>query len=319
MEDRDNSQTNFGKPAVYSYEVDLRELFMVLWKGKWVVVTITFVSALISVIYALSLPNIYRAEALLAPANGEEAGGLNALASQYGGLASLAGINLGLSGSKADKTVLGIEILRSRKFIGEFVERHDILVPLMGSNDWSLSENRLEYDSKIYDELGKEWVRKVDFPRISKPSYLEAHEAFNEILNISQDVETSFVKISVEFFSPHIAKQWVDWLVEDINREIKLQDVSEAEKSIAYLQEQLNTTSLADLQTIFYQLIEEQTKTIMLANASPEYLFRTLDPAVVSEEKAKPNRALLCIIVTVTGFLTAIVFLVILWLIKSPA
>jgi len=49
-------------------EIDLRELFLALWKGKWIIIAITFVFALGSVLYTLSLPNIYKADALLAPA-----------------------------------------------------------------------------------------------------------------------------------------------------------------------------------------------------------------------------------------------------------
>ena len=86
----------------YDDELDLRELFRVLWAGKWLIGGITFAMTVIAVIVALMLPNIYRAEALLAPNQDEGAGGLSALAAQYGGLASLAGINPGRGSS--DKT-----------------------------------------------------------------------------------------------------------------------------------------------------------------------------------------------------------------------
>ena len=39
----------------------------------------------------------------------------------------------------------------------------------------------------------------------------------------------------------------------------------------------------------------------MLANASPEYLFQTIDPAVVPELKAKPRRALIAVVGTLLG------------------
>ena len=102
-------------PITYDDEIDLRELFRVLWAGKWLIGGITFAVAVIAVIVTLMMPNVYRAEALLAPNDQEGAGGLSALAAQYGGLASLAGINLG--GGSADKTALGLEVLKSRKFI----------------------------------------------------------------------------------------------------------------------------------------------------------------------------------------------------------
>ena len=49
----------------YDDEIDLRELFGVLWAGKIKIVAITAVFAIASVIYALSVPNQYKATALL--------------------------------------------------------------------------------------------------------------------------------------------------------------------------------------------------------------------------------------------------------------
>ncbi|MDF4350689.1 Wzz/FepE/Etk N-terminal domain-containing protein, partial [Vibrio parahaemolyticus] len=49
-------------------EIDLRELFKALWKGKWIIVVATFIFAIGSVLYSLSLPDIYKSDALLAPA-----------------------------------------------------------------------------------------------------------------------------------------------------------------------------------------------------------------------------------------------------------
>ncbi|MEP7947325.1 Wzz/FepE/Etk N-terminal domain-containing protein, partial [Vibrio parahaemolyticus] len=43
-------------------EIDLRELFKALWKGKWIIIATTFIFAIGSVLYALSLPNIYKAD-----------------------------------------------------------------------------------------------------------------------------------------------------------------------------------------------------------------------------------------------------------------
>ena len=293
----ESKQENSSVP--YDDEIDLRELFRVLWAGKWLIGGISFAAAMIAVAVALMEPNIYRAEALLAPNDQQGTGGLSALAAQYGGLASLAGINLD-SGS-ADKTALGLEILRSRKFISEFIERHDILVPLMAAEEWDAESGELKIDPRVYDLATDKWVRDGRTPRKAPPSLQEAHKVFMENLLVSQDKKSGFVRIAVEHYSPIVAKQWVDWLVDDINSSIMQQDVAEAEQAIAYLKEQIESTSLADLQNVFFKLIEEQTKIVMLAKVSPEYLLRTLDPAVIPELKSRPNRAMICVLGTLLG------------------
>ena len=44
----------------YDDEIDLRELFAVLWAGKLKIIAITAIFAVASVIYALSIPNQYK-------------------------------------------------------------------------------------------------------------------------------------------------------------------------------------------------------------------------------------------------------------------
>ena len=294
-----NESQQTQPPAPYDDEIDIRELFRIVWAGKWLISGTTFVAAVISIIVALMMPNIYRADALLASNDQEGAGALSALAAQYGGLASLAGINLNVG--KTDKTVLGLEVLKSRKFISEFIERHELLVPLIAAHGWDTETGDLKIDAHDYDVTAKRWVRDVSPPKKTIPSLQEAYEVFIEILTVSTDKKSGLVTVAVEFYSPTMAKQWVDWLVDDLNAFIMQQDVTEAEQAIEYLNGQIANTSLAELQNVFFRLIEEQTKTVMLAEVSNEYLLKTLDPAIAPEKKARPKRALIAILGTLLG------------------
>jgi len=291
-----NKTSELTNNSVNNDETDLKELFFTLWAGKITIILTTFVASIIAVGIALSMPNIYRAEALLSPAS-TDGSGMNGLASKFGGLASLAGVSLG--GGGFDKTTMGIEVLKSRAFFANFVYKHPIMVDLMASNGWDSSSNEILIDTETYDLGSQVWVREAKAPRKSKPSVQEAHEEFSKLLSVSQDKESSFITIAIEHYSPYVAKQWVDWLVQDINNTIRNQEVQQAQRSIDYLLNQIEQTKLAELQMGFFELIQSQTETIMLANASPEYLFKTLDPAVVPELKAKPKRALICVL----GFL----------------
>jgi uncharacterized protein involved in exopolysaccharide biosynthesis len=304
-------------PAPDDDVVDLRSLIHLLWSRNWTIVAITLTSAVISVIVALLIPNTYRAEALLAPDDPDRAGGLSALAAQYGGLASLAGINLG--DRSVDRTDLALEILKSRQFLRIFIEHHEILVDLMAVDGWNPDTGMSEVDPDVYDVNTGKWVRKVSPPRTTVPSPQEAYEQFMGILTVSQDKATGFVSIAIEHYSPATAKQWIDWLVEDINSSIMERDVAEAEQAIEYLNEQISNTSLAGLQNVFFNLIEEQTKTVMLARMTDEYLLKTLDPAVVPEEKFRPRRALIVILSGMFGFCFAVIVVLISSYVSSPA
>ena len=290
-------------------EIDLKALFMVLWSGKWLISAVTGAAAIASVVVALMLPNIYSANALLAPAE-QSGGGMSALMQQYGGLASLAGVSLpgGEDGSRAQ---LGMQLMKSRAFIADFVERRDILAELMAVESWDAGSGGIIFDGESYDAASKTWVREVEPPKSAEPSAQEAHKAFLSILGVLQDKQTGYVTVSIEHQSPTVAAQWVNWLVEDVNAAVKAQDVAEAEKSIEYLREQVSNTSLADLQAVFFDLIQSQTETVMLAEVRQEYVFKVIDPAVAPEEKSKPSRALICVLGTLLGGMLSVVIVLI--------
>ncbi|MCT8126393.1 LPS O-antigen length regulator [Alishewanella sp. BS5-314] len=284
-------------PQVADDEIDLRELFSALWQGKWIIIVTTFLFSVASVFYALSLPDIYKSEVTLAPVS--EDSGLK-IPGQLGGLAALAGVNLGGMGG-GDKTGLALEILKSRDFIGRFIEQNDLYLPIMAAEGWNRADNKLLWDRKVFDEQTQLWVRKVKSPFQPKPSTLETVEEFKKLFSVSQDKTSGMVKLSVEHFSPYLAKSWADSLVKAINEEMRTRELTEAERSIAYLNQQIAQTNLADVRTMLFSLIEEQTKTLMLANVRDEYVFKTVDPAVVAEKKVKPARAIIVFLISLMG------------------
>jgi len=283
-------------------EIDLRELFKALWQGKWIIIVTTILFSVAAVFYALSLPNIYKSEVTLAPVSEESS---LRIPGQLGGLAALAGVNLGgLSGG--DKSGLALEILKSRDFISRFIEENDLYAEIVAAKGWNRSTGEIFFDPKKYDVNSKKWVRKIKAPYKAKPSNQEAFEEFKKIFNVSKDKSSGMIKLSIQHYSPYLAKKWTDKLVYEINEEMRNRDLAEAELSITYLNKQIESTNIADVRAMLFSLIEEQTKTVMLAKVREEYVLKTIDPSVASEKKFKPSRALIVIFVVVFSMLFSI-------------
>jgi uncharacterized protein involved in exopolysaccharide biosynthesis len=259
-------------------EIDLRELFATLWRGEWIIILVTIVFAAGGVFFALSKPDIYQSSVLLAPTQDE--GGAGGLSGQLGGLASLAGISLG--GGGANQTAMAKAVLQSRAFLAGFIDRHNLSIPLMATKAWDM-------------------VKKF------KGGYL----------SLTDDKETGMVTLNIKSQSPPVAKEWAEKLVHDINEHMREQDVKEAEARIAYLEGKLQETNIAGMQQVFYQLIESETRTVMLANAQDEYVFKTVDPAVAPQEKNEPKRALIAVIATMLGGMLSIFIVFIRSFVKS--
>lgn len=283
-------------------EIDLLELWSVIWRSKWIIGIVTIVFMISSVLYALSMPDEYQSTALLAPASTSSTSSLSKLAGQFGGLASLAGVNLAGS-SAGDKTVIAMTLIGTWGFLESFIANNHLEVEVFAAKGWNKKTKKLLIDNDLYDEKISSWVRVVDLARgeTSVPSSWELYEKIKDRIKIKQDQETGLISLTVEHYSPVVAKKWVDLLVVAINQHIQLEDKKEALNSINYLKEQANKTRIAEMQTIFYQLIEEQVKALMLAEISSEYVLRTLSAAKVAEERFKPKRTLTVVIGIVCG------------------
>lgn len=295
-----DSECHQPKTSISNDEINIQELLVTFWKGKWTIISSSLMAAVIAVIYTLSLPNIYKSEALLSPTEDNSRGSLNALAGQFGGLASLAGVNLG--GSSGSKVTIALEILKSRQFIGEFIEVNGLKPVIYAAEEWNKTTNSIVYDSNLFIDKSNEWVHEKNTNKTSEPSLLEVYKKFQkENLSVTQDKETGLVKLSVKHISPFVAQKIASMLVESINSKMRQNDIGDAQKSIDYLSKALGDTNVADMQQVFYQLIEKQQQTKMLANVRDEYVLKVIDPPIVAEEKSEPNRAIICILLTFIG------------------
>jgi len=292
-------------------EIDLRELWNVIWSGKWTIVAVTFLFAIASVTYAVLQPNLYKAEVLLAPSSGDG----NKMG-QMAGLAAMAGISVG-GGGEADKSQLALATLTTRDFLTRFINRHNLTIPVFAGKKWNRESGELELDAEIYDSQTKKWLREVKAPQKPEPSDWEKFKEFSPMLSVSEDKKSGLITLSVEFLSPILAKHWVDLVVKDINKQFQDQDINKATKNINYLTEKLEQTAITDMQNVFFNLIEEQMKNKMLAKLDEEYVFKVIDPAVVAEEKSKPKRALIAVVGTITGGMLGIFLVFILNFSKS--
>jgi uncharacterized protein involved in exopolysaccharide biosynthesis len=293
---------------IHSYEIDLRELVGAIWQGKLVIICITTIFAIGSVFFALSKPDEYKATAILAPVSNSSGSALSGLAGQFGGLASLAGVSFG-GGNGDDKITLAIELLKTWGFLDTFIRDNQIEVEVFAAKGWNREYNQLVLDSNVYDLKNKKWVRVVSDPskgQKPEPSSWELFGALEGRVSINQDKKTGLIILSVEYFSPFIAKEWVDKLVYMINNHFQEQDREDALKNISYLRKQIDKTNIEAMKSVFYQLIEEQTKALMLAEVNDEYVFKVLSSARVAEEKSKPGRALIAILGTMLGGILSI-------------
>ena len=302
-------QNNIQNDTQYDDEIDLRELFGVLWAGSRKIIAITAVFAFVSVIYALSVSNQYKATVLLAPAQSDSSD-LSGALGQLGGLASLAGVDIG--GGDSSEAQMAQEIMKSWSFIDGFIADNDLAVELCAVQDWSQGSNELLINDGVYDTENKQWLSsKNECDVRGPPSSWVLFQAFSERLVVLENKKTGLVAVHIEYYSPQIAKQWLDMYVAAINAHMQQRQMEKVTNNINYLQAQIEKTSIAEMREVFYTIIAEQTKNKMMTEASPEYAFVAVSPSMVPEVTSQPQRRFICILGTLLGGMLSVLLVLV--------
>jgi uncharacterized protein involved in exopolysaccharide biosynthesis len=290
-----------GSPTSQESGFELLDLIKEIFSNYRKILLSTVVATVIGITYAYYQENIYRAEAVIIPAGARQSG--SSLAGQLGGAAALVGINI-QSGANSDPVTTALAVMNSREFLVNFIKEHDVLVPLFAGY-WDADTRNSKVDSSIYNAEQDLWIDG------QPPTDLQAYRAFLSILTVSApDPSSGIVRVSIRWHDPILAKTWVNELINEINAKIKTRDLEEARDAITFLQNQLAATKLVEMQRVFYQLIESQTRVTMLADVREEYVFQIIDPAVVPDQIVAPKRLLIVLITSILGIVLSVTFIV---------
>lgn len=265
-------------------------IFEATWQHRWTIVAVTAFFVLAASFAAVVMKPIYRAEIVVLPV--KEMGaqrGLGSIASQLGGLAALAGLGLADGGRKDE----AIAILESRKFTEQFIRDRGLL-PILYEDDWDAQSKR--WKSSDPDDVPTLWKAEDRFAR--------------KIRRISEDKGTGVITLKIEWKDPRAAAQWANELVQRLNGEIRARDTAEAQRSLAYLNEQLKKTEVVELRETIHRLIETEINRVMLTSVRDEYVLRILDPATPPDvdDYVRPKRVLMIVAALVLGLALSMVF-----------
>ena len=143
-------------------EIDLREVFATLWRGKLVITAITLCVVATAVCITFAFDKRYDAAVVFTavPDNGTSGslGGGGGLGAQLGGLASLAGLSLSGNERKAEF----LAVLQSQSLAERFITENNLL-PVFFKDDWDsvLSQWENQEDAPTLWEAGQYFKKKV--------------------------------------------------------------------------------------------------------------------------------------------------------------
>jgi uncharacterized protein involved in exopolysaccharide biosynthesis len=287
-----------SQPIATEGDPGIRELAELLWGSKRTIALASAICGAIAIVYILAASSWYRADVLLAPVESRSTQGLPGQLGNLGGLASLAGINLGTS-SAANNEALAV--LQSREFVRQFLEEENVLPEIFAKQSKSLVHYlTLTQNDKAHD------IR-------------DAVKYFQDnVLSVEQDKKTNLVTLAVEWTDADTAAAWANIIVNRLNDRMRQRALSEAETNTKYLRDELQSVTIVTVQQSLGRLLEVELQKLMVARGNKEYSFRVIDRAVPPKRRARPKRALVVAAAIVIGGGAAIFILLIRSIIWRP-
>lgn len=265
------TDANFSAP---DDAFDLLAIWRVAWERKLFIILFTTVCVAIAVVLALTAKQVFRAEAVAVQASDSGMSGAAGLANQLGGLANLVGVNLGASGD--DESRESLALLRSRLLAEAFVKRYELV-------------------SAMFADSTK------------PPTLWKAVQRFRQgVLVVREDKRTGTIAVIVDWEDPQVAARWANDFIALANELRRTQVVEEAKRNIDYLEQQIARTDIVEMRRVMYNLIEVETKKLMLANARADYAFAVVDPAVAPEVRIAPKRTVMVLVGAFIGGVCAV-------------
>ena len=261
-------------------QISITDILNILINYKIIILSFMVFSGVLSILYGLLSTPMYRSNLLMVPAQEVGAGNnMQGFSGALGGLASLTGITV--SDTDLD-TAAALATLQSFTFTKNFIEENNLL-PVLFPEKW--------------DDADNNWRRG------NTASFWEAHQRLLEVMSVTTNKNTGIITVSIELSNANSAASWLNKAISKLNNQLRERSIEETQRNINFIKEELLTTSSVNIQNVLYNLIEDQTKNIVLANTRDQYAFRVIDPAIVPESRSKPNRKNILIIGLILGLL----------------
>ena len=216
-------------PNLETDEIDLRELFAVLWFHKFLITLITSLFIFLSGYYLLIAEDKFIAKAIFKIEQNNKSPRFN-LSNELGALASIAGISTGGAASGLDLT---LERAKGREFIINIKEKLEL------ERDPYLNS----YDPDYKDPLWKSAIKQIigwERSTFEKKAVIEKNIIDNYRDNvIFKQKESGAIEVSVTHIDPDKASDYANFFMEEIRDLVENETQTAQRERLNYLSETL--------------------------------------------------------------------------------
>jgi len=304
-----SDQTQMKQTSVGDDEIDLGELFIALWRGKWLISLCVVIAIALASLYLRTAEKKYTVSYVFKPVASEE--GRPNFAG-LGGLASLAGVSLP-SSSSGDFTAFKM-LLKSEE-VATLLMADDVLIQTIFSSEWDAEAGSFQRPPPGQLTPYKTMIKAVLLGE-GETAYVPPNAArlanwISNAFSISVDRDTGFLTFSSETTKPDLSLEIISRVASETDRLLKERYIASAEQTMTFYQSKLAAARAREHREALAKLIAQEDQKLMLASKGSYFVAEPLTTPSVSLYPTSPKASLvLALSVLLGGFFGAALVLI---------
>jgi len=282
-------------------EIDLRELWQTIVKGKKVIATVMFLVVTATFVYVMSIPNVYKSETVLIPVSDSSGPNLGGL----GGLAAMAGVSLGGGGSMTPDTAFNT-LLNDYEFMKKFVEENKVVAYY----------NSADVDKNYVFALNFRTLYDL-FHSTEKEDKNYEDQVYNTIkkvksnMSISSDKKTALISVSYSDSDRTYPPKIINAFLRDASSYLVENNLRIIDNKLNYFSKEMQKADAFELRQSLSSMISQILQEKVMMKSKQYYQCDVLTPPTVAyvKDKTKPKRGLILVVSFITSLILG-VFLV---------
>ena len=280
-------------------EIDLRELFGALWRGKFLIALCVIAAISLASLYLRTAERKYTVTYVFAPVASENTG---PNFSGLGGLASLAGVSLPSSSSGDFKTFK--YLLKSEEVASAVLEDEELLKQIFAP-EWSV-ESRIyqrppDGQYTPYIRMLKKLLTGQDPSAYVAPNAARMSDWMRDAFAASEDRDTGFLTLSAETAKPAMMLEVMERVTQETDRLLKERYIQSSEQTMGFYQQQLSKARAREHREALAKLIAQEDQKLMLASKGSFFVAEPLTNPSISLNPTSPKASLVLALSVVLG------------------
>jgi LPS O-antigen subunit length determinant protein (WzzB/FepE family) len=298
------------------YEIDLREFFLKIWRGKIYIIFFCAVSVYFASAYLQTAPRLYSVTYKLKPVG--ENNQKKASFSGFSGLASIAGIQL--PSANPNDFMIYKELFTSAD-VSEIVLENKELIKKIFANEWNSSTNSYSEPTKsktraFIDDF-KRSLTGNNYVEYSTPNKQRLAIFIAQNIVIHEDKRSGFLKISSETSNPELMLSIIIEVAEATDKIMRQRYIDFSIEPLAFYKEKLRTARSREHREGLAELISKEEQKLMFASKGKHFIAEPYINPTISLHPTAPKPKSILALSLVFGLLLGVALVLIRHAIKK--